>query len=110
MICKVIRKSVLSQFSGRHLLLTPMLRISGYCTNVFPRSLANSVRRERWTSMPEAWVQNRVTATQIIYSQADTVLRHKVDSNRVGVMPPGLTALECMAAMLDKTKYLHGPL
>ena len=75
-----------------------------------PRSLASTVRRERWTSMPEAWVQTRVAATQIIYSQADTVLRQKVDSNLFGVMPPGLTALEYMAAILDKTKYLHGPL
>jgi len=65
---------------------------------------------ERRTSTPEARVQVRVAVTQIIYSLAATVLWHKEDFNMVRVMYPGLTALECIAAILDNEKYINGPL
>jgi hypothetical protein len=80
-----------------------------------PKRLLTSLAQcvERRTSTREARVQIRIS-TQRIYSRANRVLWHKEDSNRACVMHSCflnyLTALECIAAILDNTKYLYGPL
>jgi len=57
-------------------LLTPMSRISGYCTSVFRAApLVRCV--EHWTSTPEVWVQTRFAVTQRLLGQTQCPLAQR---------------------------------